>query len=159
MAIRGTWLLHDAIRRRWNEAALDDAFREAWPDKTLTNVLPFNDTEARAESDKHPRPYCVVEYSTPIHKGNSAGGRVGTSTVYQDHPVNFHIFGNTKGQAEEFAKLVAEAFVQKKLTIEQDRHIDTLIDPDFVVREGDRTWRWVLQYRFRIDGDIPAPRT
>lgn len=158
MAIRGTWLLEDAIRRRWVDEQLDDAFRQTWPDKTRQDVVPYNLDEARA-ADPHPRPYCVVEIGTPVSKGNSTGLTADTEITYQDVPVTFKIHATQKADARDYAILVAGAYVKKKLTIAQDRHIETLIDPDFHVRDGDKSWTWVLQFRFRIEGDYPREYT
>jgi hypothetical protein len=158
--VRGSWLLQDGVRRRWVDAGLDDILRAAWgANQTRSDVLPYNVGEARAASDAHPRPYCVVDYGTPTSKGNSTGRNGATDISYYDVPVQFRIYGTTKAQAQEYARLVASAYVAKYLTLQQDRHLITLVDPDFYVREGDRTHVWVLQYRFRIEGEYPRQYT
>jgi hypothetical protein len=151
---RGSWNLAKAIKAAWVAAGLDDEFRSVWgSEQASIEFVPFNDEEARA--GKHPRPYCIFEQGTPVIRGHSTGPQndPDTEIQYQDVPVQFSIHASTKGQAAEYAEKVAAAFDKVSLSIENDRHLTTFRDPDFPVRLADKTWVWVLQYRFRIEAD------
>jgi hypothetical protein len=152
---RGQWLLSEAILRQWQDSGLDNVFRSAWG-ALRRDCFPFNDTEARPVQ-QHPRPYVVYQEQEPIKIGHSSGLTSDTKIAYLDCPVDFRVYGTTKAQAAKYAGYVAGAFgEEKRLTIVQDRHLQTLRDADFPTREDDRTWFWFLSFRFRIEGDYPA---
>ena len=150
---RGSWTLAEAIKKRWYAANLDVQFRRHWPLPATDQWLTFNDTEARPAGPNapHPRPYCIFEQGIPIIRGHMTGRDSQTEIQHQDVPVQFTIFAGRKELARDFAAMVAEAFDKQRLGMQDDGHITTFRDPDFPTRMDDRTWAWVLQYRFRIE--------
>jgi hypothetical protein len=99
----------------------------------------------------------VYQELEPVKIGHSSGRTADTKIAYLDCPVEFKVYGTDKRQAAKFAGYVAGLFGEdKRLAIVQDRHIQTLRDADFPVRDDDRTWFWFLSFRFRIEGDYPA---
>lgn len=151
---RGSWSVAAGVKARWDDAGLSTLFKSEWPDPTTTQYLAFNDGEARPAKDgtNHPRPYCIVEQGEPIRVEGSSGTTSTTKREIQDVPLQFTVYATTKTKAKQFASQIANAFDTARLTLDDDDgHVDTLRDPDFSVREDDKTWAWVLQYRIRID--------
>jgi hypothetical protein len=66
-------------------------------------------------------------------------------------PAQFRIYARTKAKAKQYAKAVADAFDNDRLTMQNDLHIQTFRGTDFSVREGDRNWSWIVNYNFRIE--------
>ena len=148
--------LSKALIKLWNESDLDGLFRNQWgSDSARTDVVVLNDSEARPVK-VHPRPYVVYLEREPVPVGHSSGLTPETKISYRDYPVDFQVFGSTKAQAAEFAAMVNRIYGEKEIPVVGDRFIQTLIDPDLPVREGDRTWFWLLQYRFRLERDHAA---
>ena len=160
MPVRGQWLLSAAILKQWQDSPLESIFRDAWGAtpalKNRNDCRPFNDSEARPVKE-HPRPYLVYEEFDAIKIGHSSGTTPDTKIVYLDCPVGFRIYGSTKGQAAKYAELVKDLYgEEKRLTILQDRHFQTLHDVDRPIRVDDKTWIWLVSMRFRIEGDLKA---
>ena len=154
MPVRGQWLLSAAIWEQWRTSALESIFRSAWG-AARDDCFPFNDSEARPVK-QHPRPYVVFEEREPFKIGHSSGTASDAKMVYLDCPVDFKIFGGTDKQATaKYAELVKALYgEEKRLTISQDRHFQTLHDLDMPIRLDDRTWMWLVTMRFRIEGDL-----
>lgn len=148
--------LADALIRLWKSTDLDQQFRSAWGGSPRADCLPFNDTEARAVTPAHPRPYVIFHERDPIITGHSSGRGSTTKLQYRDCPVDFHVYGRTKAEAVKYARIVHNLFGGKALELTGDRWIQTLIDSDVAIREDDKTWFWMLQYRFRIEREHPA---
>lgn len=144
-----------AIRRQWLAADLDDLFTAGWGSGKQDKSLAFNDGEARPV-DKHPRPYCVVEYGDPVRVHDSSGKTSDTVLSIFDITVDFQIWGSSRDQCKEFAEHVAGAYEKKRLTIETDGHLQTFRDNDICRRQEDKTWMHLLSFRFRLEGVYPA---
>ncbi len=176
-ATRGSWTIHEAVKNRWYTRGVDAAFRDIWNvEKDNQGFLTLNDTEARpgkqianSQQTVHPMPYCIFEHAAPIILGHSTGGAetltelltIGENPLeleqqYQDVPIQFTLYSNTKQGAIAAAKIVAAAFDKALLDLTPDRQIDMLRDPDFGGRPDSRTWTWTLQYRVRIDAAYAA---
>ncbi len=163
--IRGSWTLHEALVERWEDAGLDAEFRALWPVATETRYNPLHDTEARPTP---PGPYCVYDLPEPDVEGHDSGKQGNTENQQIRNPVEFHIYAKStstrsgKSIARDLAKKVAAAFdpgnLFGPLPIRDDAHHTTQRGPDFPVRDGDKEWKWVLQYDFVLDAEYDSPR-
>lgn len=164
--VRGSWTIDEGVKRRWDEKSLDDRFREWWPtDPTSADDSHYpvlHDEEARPTP---PGPYCVYEKSEGSTQQRHSGKTSITENEILVVPVMFRIHAKSgmfsggtrsgKDVAKELAKHVAVAFDQSAgpLDIAPDRHVKTLRQSDFDVREGDTEWVWVLRYDIEVDAE------
>ena len=150
---RGSWNFEEALVAKWLAAGLNEAFKASWSaaDQLRQDCLVLNDTEARPALG-HPRPYCIYQIEQPITEGHSSGKTATTQIGYYLIPVQFEVIASRKPTARDFVKLIAATFDKASLTLQDDRHISTIRGADFSIREDDGTWKWVLQYNFRIEG-------
>jgi hypothetical protein len=159
---RGSWTVGDAVFARWQSDSLDAKFKQqpGWLNVTDGEFLVFNVDEARPcpGPDKHPLPYCIYEQMKGTTTGNSSGASsVQEIQSYQEVPIQFTVYGSTRDQAKEMAKLVAQAFDRGPLNLQDDALIDIVRDPDFYMRQDDEVWAWVLPYRIQLDITYAGP--
>jgi hypothetical protein len=156
---RGSHLIDCGVAARWEETNLDAAFRSYWPqDDKRDRYEPLNDDEARPDC---PHPYCVYEREPPIDKGHSTGGTPATEYRYLDVPILFRIHAKASGSdsaesvAETVAMLVKRAFDPGTplLGIAPDRHLGTIAEEDWTLREGDQEWMYVVRYLIKTESD------
>jgi hypothetical protein len=147
---RGSWSVAEAVKKRWDSKSLEDQFRALWGDKRDDpRWLALNDTEARPET---PTPYCIYEQGESRPRTNMTGKTASTSQQIQDVPIQFTVYGRTKTQAKDFAKLVAGAFDKADLDMQDDALVTIIRGSDFSARADDKTWSWTIQYTVRLIG-------
>lgn len=155
--IRGSWEVDQAVFARFQDAALEDAFRSAWPedDRDSEECAAWNDSEARPAT---PRPYLIFEKVGGLLAHRSSGKTGTTLQEVENVPIQFTIHAESKPQAVEFCKLVADAFDNWPLDMQNDSHVQTQRGRDFGVRQADDHWIWVLPYTIQIDATYAARR-
>jgi hypothetical protein len=151
---RGSWLLDDAIAKRWDESGLDDvviAYRER-----TSSLPPLCNTEARPDT---PHPYVVYERLTPSVDGHSTGVVSNHQQQYQSISIQFRIHAKpATGKSEtlvarEIAVAIRRYFDPEAEPLEMlpDKHIQTIPDGDYSLREGDDEEIIVLPYLIQVD--------
>lgn len=148
---RGSWLIDEAVKKRWDSRSLEAQFRAVWADPARLDCIALDDSEARA-AGPHPMPYCIYEKGEPRVVGNMSGRTRDTEEQIQDIPIQFTVYGRDKTQAKDFAKLVAGAFDKARLEVQDDHLVTIIRGSDFDVRQDDETWSWTIQYTVRIIG-------
>jgi hypothetical protein len=58
-----------------------------------------------------------------------------------------------KPAAQLVAEIVALAFDNQALSVDDDSHVQTQRGPDFPVRQDDTHWSWVLRYSVQIEAE------
>lgn len=162
---RGTHLVDCGVVRRWEQVNLDIAFRSYWAkDDKYSRYEPFNFIEARPDS---PHPYCVYERFEPLEKGHSVGRDFYEEFQYEDVTIQFRVHakpaGNTdaKTVCETLGMLIKRAFDPGTplLDMSPDGHSATISEGDWVVREGDQEYFYVVQYLLRVEGTYGRAET
>lgn len=152
---RGSWLLDDAIAKRWDESGLNEVvitYRER-----TSSLPPLCNNEARPNT---PHPYVVYErLNLPIIDGHSTGSIVNHQQQYQSISIQFRIHakpvtGKSETQvAREIALAIRPHFDPESEPLEMlpDTHIQTIPDGDYSMREGDDEEILVLPYLIQVD--------
>jgi hypothetical protein len=162
----GSWTIDKAIKSRWDDHALDALFRSFWPSPATFDFHPFCDTEQRPLA---PMPYCVFEAGQSFRTSRSTGGSCESefSIEYWTVPVQFSIYARTlsgrsgkdiaielmgRPNPDGFGVLKAFDDSAGNLNLDgQDRHIQTHVEGDILMREDDDVWKYTLMLNVDIE--------
>ena len=151
---RGIWLILRAVRRLWRTSDLDDSFRAEWDGSTdKYPVLHYGDARPSAAG-----PYCVFETGDPIVLTHQTGHTNDEEIQTLQVPLQFRIHAKSDATEDGKDKCIRLAMAIRavfnspaRLDIKPDSHIDTTVEADFHIREGDDEWMWVVPYTLLID--------
>jgi hypothetical protein len=162
----GSVLLDKAVKERWQDHALDALFRSYWPTPATMDFHPLCDTEARPNT---PMPYCVFEAGQGFRTARSTGGSCESefSVEYWTIPVQLSIHAAKtngrsgkdisvelmgRGNPDGFGLMKAFEDAAGRFDLgERDRHIQTHVEGDIMMREDDDVWKYTLMLNVDIE--------
>jgi hypothetical protein len=162
-----------AIYRRWNAQGLEAKFKAYWSDPTESAFHALNDTDAPANT---PMPFCLYERGMPFRTARSTGSECEPANYveYWTIPVQFTVKAPTRGrgsnnfgrsgkdicaelvgQSEPDGSGILKAFDDATGALDfsdtNDRHVQTILQADYSLKEDDDVWAWVIMIDIEIE--------
>ena len=154
--------LFKAINAAWDAGGLDAKFQARWDagvDASRWEVL--NDQKA---APGQPYPYCVMGEATGTVTDRMSGGTNHVRHV-RNVGIRFDIYAKAVGvlTSKEVAAELAEEVMKvfgghpttaagtADLTLDNGKHLITVLDADWCVRLGDDEYMWAVDYHFKVD--------
>jgi hypothetical protein len=154
--------IHQAVYATWLASGLDAKFTALWPSGvTVADYTVLNDQEA---SPNQPWPYCVFSQTIVSVTDRMSGG---TNHLRQIHdvPWEFHVHAKLVDGDARSGKQIAAYLVEEMMkvygghptsqptapTLDNGNFLIAQYQSDYVIREGEDEWQWLLNYILRVD--------